>query len=66
MSSVKIKEAVLTQSTELSDLHRKNICFGFLSHLGKRLLSLVYKSIIISPNAFCFVAEDEGRVVFED
>jgi ribosomal protein S18 acetylase RimI-like enzyme len=42
-------------------LHATSIAEGFLSALGPRFLSRLYRRIVLSPDAFLLVADDGGR-----
>jgi ribosomal protein S18 acetylase RimI-like enzyme len=44
-------------------LHAGQIGEGFLSSLGPRFLTLLYKRIVAWPRAFLLLAEDDGTVV---
>ncbi len=44
-------------------LHAEQIGEGFLSSLGPRFLTLLYRRIVASPGSFLLVAEEGGAVV---
>lgn len=58
-----LRLAVDKDTDVISELHYQYISSGFLSSLGISLLRLLYQSMITSKHSFCFVAEEDGRVV---
>lgn len=58
-----IKKASEEDSGQIAELHRQYIPSGFLSSLGHGILTLIYKSMLTSKEAFCLVAKDNNRTV---
>lgn len=48
---------------QMAEIHREAISEGFLSSLGERFLTGLYRHLSGMENAFAFVAEEEGRVL---
>lgn len=65
MSSQKfiIRKALIEDSGKIAQLHIKIIKAGFLSKLGKKLLTGIYLFIITSSESFCFVAESNSKII---
>lgn len=47
---------------EIAQLHRENIGSGFLSR-SEGLLELIYRTMVASDVAFCFVGEEDSKIV---
>lgn len=60
---MKVRHMGYCDINDVSVLHKKYINAGFLSSLGEDFLKLIYKSVNNSSNAFCFVAEEDGKIV---
>ncbi len=60
MEKLRISENHVNQ---VAKLHKNLIKTGFLSQLGEKFLSVLYSSMVTSPNAFCIVAIENGRVI---
>jgi ribosomal protein S18 acetylase RimI-like enzyme len=58
-----VRDARLDDAATVADLHVVLISEGFLSFLGPRFLSRLYRRIIVSSDSFLLVAEAEGRIV---
>lgn len=49
--------------TLIATLHQKYINTGFLSSVGLPFLKLLYKSMISSQYAFCFIAREDDKII---
>ena len=60
---IQIRKAHESDSIIIAQLHIENIKAGFLTSLGKKLLTGIYSIIITGKESFCFVAESNGKIV---
>jgi len=58
-----ISLATKKDATQIAIIHKQEINQGFLSQLGVKFLSKLYKSTMVSPNAFTIVAKDNDKVI---
>ena len=58
-----IRPGVKADAADAARLHAGQITEGFLSSLGPRFLTVLYRRIVASPGSFLLVAEEEGAVV---
>lgn len=58
-----IRPGVKADAAAAARLHAGEISEGFLSSLGPRFLTLLYRRIVVWPRSFLVVAEDDGVVV---
>ena len=61
--SIEVKAATIRHATRMGELHAKRIEEGFLSSLGERFLTRLYRRVVLSPDAFAAVACDENGTV---
>jgi ribosomal protein S18 acetylase RimI-like enzyme len=62
-ADIAVRTGAESDATGAASLHADQIAEGFLSFLGPRFLTRLYRRIILSPDAFVLVADDAGRVV---
>lgn len=60
---VLIRPMSCSDAVAVARLHRDRITFGFLSSLGSRFLRVLYRGILASGYASCWVAVSNGEVV---
>jgi ribosomal protein S18 acetylase RimI-like enzyme len=60
---VVIRPATREDATAIAQMHTVRITEGFLPTLGTPFLRRLYRRVVASPDAFAFVADDDGRVV---
>ena len=58
-----VRRALLADSRALARVHREVISWGLLTHLGEDAVSAFYRGVTSSTVAFCFVAEEDGRLI---
>ena len=58
-----ISLATKKDATQIAIIRKREINQGFLSQLGVKFLSKLYKSTMVSPNAFTIVAKDNDKVI---
>lgn len=58
-----VRPGIRPDAEAAARLHAEGIAEGFLSSLGPRFLTLLYRRIVAWPRSFLVVAEEEGRVV---
>lgn len=61
MSETTIRPLELKFTEECAKLHISGISAGFISSLGPRFLTCLYKSILQHEKSFCLVAEENGE-----
>jgi ribosomal protein S18 acetylase RimI-like enzyme len=59
----KIRKANSNDAIDCARIHQQEIKTGFLSQLGIQFLVMLYKAIVITQYACCFVVEDENGKV---
>jgi len=57
-----VRRAQPGDSRAIASLHREIISWGLLTRLGDKVVTGFYRAVITSPVAFCFVAEEEGKL----
>ncbi|HEV7525803.1 MAG TPA: GNAT family N-acetyltransferase [Acidimicrobiia bacterium] len=58
-----VREAVVADAPRIADLHASRIGEGFLTFLGTRFLTRLYRRVVRSPHAFAVVVVEQGVVV---
>lgn len=61
--AIEVRTATVADSARLAELHASRIGEGFLTSLGPRFLTRLYRRVALSPNAFAIAVSDHGRVV---
>lgn len=62
-AAVSVRVGTTTDAAAAAGLHAGQISEGFLSRLGPRFLTRLYRRITTSPNSFLLIAEDAGTTV---
>ena len=62
-ADIAVRTGAESDAAGAASLHADQIAEGFLSFLGPRFLTRLYRRIILSPDAFVLIADDAGRVV---
>lgn len=57
-----VRRAQPADSRRIARLHREVISWGLLAQLGEPVVAAFYRAVTSSPAAFCFVAEEDGRL----
>lgn len=58
-----VRRAQPNDSRTIARLHREVISWALLTQLGEEVVAAFYRVVIASPVSFCFVAEEDGRLV---
>jgi ribosomal protein S18 acetylase RimI-like enzyme len=58
-----VRAATVSDAKRLAELHASRISEGFLTSLGPRFLTRLYRRVVLSPKAFAVVVTDNGRIV---
>jgi ribosomal protein S18 acetylase RimI-like enzyme len=61
--SIDVRPATVADAARLADLHASRISEGFLTSLGPRFLTRLYRRVARSPHAFAMVVRDDGKIV---
>ena len=61
--SIEVRPATPADAARIAELHASRISEGFLTSLGPRFLTRLYRRVARSPRAFAVVVTDHGRVV---
>jgi ribosomal protein S18 acetylase RimI-like enzyme len=61
--STEVRQATVADAARLAELHSSRISEGFLTSLGPRFLTRLYRRVALSPKAFAVVVSDNGRIV---
>lgn len=62
-NGVNVYLATKNDALQIAKIHQQEIDQGFLSQLGIKFLSKLYKVMVISPNSFVVVAKENDRIV---
>jgi len=62
-TSVVVRPATTDDAARAAALHSEQIADGFLSRLGPRFLTRLYRRVCRTDNSFLLVAEHSGRIV---